>query len=165
MYTYLYLFYTIVKFKTNLGLASHTQVCACPKLGPGFLTSYVAVFFMFNELSWEAIVRFVDIVRIDDNHHLNFLFIIKKGTSLVENVWCRVRVMVFNANFSNVSVISWRSVILMDHVWYKLDFNLPMQLLPFTSNKNRDIYIYIYIVEWSFKSLMTMLQHIATRQS
>ena len=113
MYTYLYLFYTIVKFKTNLGLASHTQVCACPKLGPGFLTSYVAVFFMFNELSWEAIVRFVDIVRIGDNHCLNFLIIIKKGTSLVENVWCRVKVMVFNANFSNVSVISWRSVILM----------------------------------------------------
>jgi hypothetical protein len=30
------------------------------------------------------------------------------------NVVCRVRVMVFNATFSNISVISWWSVLLVD---------------------------------------------------
>jgi hypothetical protein len=37
--------------------------------------SYVKVFFMFTELRWELIVRFVDIGEIVDHHCLNFLFI------------------------------------------------------------------------------------------
>ena len=33
---------------------------ASPKPGPGFLTSYVVVFFVFSELMWEISVCFVD---------------------------------------------------------------------------------------------------------
>ena len=50
--------------------------CCCPKPGPGFLTSYVVMFFVFSELRLEVIVHFVDIVGILDHHCLNFLFII-----------------------------------------------------------------------------------------
>ena len=38
---------------------------ACPNPGPGFLTSYVVVFFVFSELRWEVIVHFADIGEID----------------------------------------------------------------------------------------------------
>jgi hypothetical protein len=34
--------------------------CACPKPGPGLPTSYFMVFFVFRELRWEVIVRFVN---------------------------------------------------------------------------------------------------------
>jgi len=44
--------------------------------GSGFPTSYVVVCFVFSELRWEVIARFVDIGGIGDNHCLNFLFII-----------------------------------------------------------------------------------------
>ena len=43
-----------------LGLAT-PHICACPKPGPGFPKSYYVVFFLFNELRREVIVRFVDI--------------------------------------------------------------------------------------------------------
>ena len=43
-----------------LGLAT-PHICACPKPGLGFLKSYYVVFFLFNELRREVIVRFVDI--------------------------------------------------------------------------------------------------------
>jgi hypothetical protein len=46
------------------------------KLGPGYPTSYVVVFFVFSELRWEVIARFVDIGVIVDDHCLNFLSII-----------------------------------------------------------------------------------------
>lgn len=35
--------------------------CPFPKPGPGFPTSYVVIFFIFNELRWEVIVHFIDI--------------------------------------------------------------------------------------------------------
>jgi hypothetical protein len=56
------------------------HICACPKTGPGFSTPYVMVFFfwVFSELTWEVIVRFVDIGGIVDHYCLNFLFIILK---------------------------------------------------------------------------------------
>jgi len=44
--------------------------------GPGFPTSYVVLFFMFNHLMWEVIIRFIDICEYIDHHCLNFLFII-----------------------------------------------------------------------------------------
>ena len=44
------------------------------KSGPGFPTSY-DVGFVFSELRWEVIVRFVDIDGIVDHHCLNCLFI------------------------------------------------------------------------------------------
>ena len=44
----------------STGLALQ-YLCACPKPGPGFLSSYVMVFFIFSELRWEVILRFVDI--------------------------------------------------------------------------------------------------------
>jgi hypothetical protein len=52
------------------------HICACLKPGPGFLTSYVMVCFVFSELRWEVIVRYVAIGGIVDHHCLIFLFII-----------------------------------------------------------------------------------------
>ena len=53
---------------------SPPHVCACPKPRPKSSTSYVVVFFVFSELRWEVIVRFVDV----DHHCLNFLIIMNK---------------------------------------------------------------------------------------
>jgi hypothetical protein len=50
------------------------HLCACPKTGAGFPTSYVVVSDVM--LGRELIVRCVDIGGIDDHHYLNFLFII-----------------------------------------------------------------------------------------
>ena len=61
--------------------------CACPKPRSGFLTSYVVVFLMFNDLRLEVIVCFVDIGGIVYRHCLNFLFIIvslSKETSKIK---------------------------------------------------------------------------------
>ena len=54
------------------GLTS-SHLCACHKTRLGFLTSYVVVFFVFSELRWEVIVRFVDISEIVDHHCINFI--------------------------------------------------------------------------------------------
>jgi len=35
----------------------------------------VFLFFVFNDLKWKVVVRFIDIVEIVDHHCLNFLFI------------------------------------------------------------------------------------------
>jgi hypothetical protein len=51
------------------------NMCACPNPGPGFPTSYVVVVLMFSDLTWEVIVRFIDIGEIVDHHYLNFPFI------------------------------------------------------------------------------------------
>ena len=51
------------------------HVCACPKPGPGFTTSYVMVFLVFSVLRLDVIVHFVDIVGIVNHHCLNYLFI------------------------------------------------------------------------------------------
>ena len=49
--------------------------CDCPK-APGFLMSYVLVFFVFT-IQWvKMVVTFVDFGEIVDHHFLNFLFII-----------------------------------------------------------------------------------------
>jgi len=50
-------------------------LCAFPKQGSGYPTSYVVIFYLFNDLRWEVIVRFVDNGGIVDHHCLNFLFI------------------------------------------------------------------------------------------
>jgi hypothetical protein len=42
--------------------------CACAKSGPGFLTSYVMVFLVFNELWLEVIGRLFDSGGIVDHH-------------------------------------------------------------------------------------------------
>ena len=47
--------------------------CACSKLVTGYPMSYV--FFVFSELMWEMVVRFVDIGGIVDHHSSNVLFI------------------------------------------------------------------------------------------
>ena len=49
------------------------HICAWPSPGPGFPTSYVMVFFVFNDLRWEEVVRFVDIGKIVGHYFLNFL--------------------------------------------------------------------------------------------
>jgi hypothetical protein len=36
------------------------HLCVCLKPGPWFPTSYVVVFFVFSELRWDVILRFVD---------------------------------------------------------------------------------------------------------
>jgi hypothetical protein len=41
--------------------------CACPNPGPGFQTPYVVVFFIFNFLRCEVVVRFDDICEIVDH--------------------------------------------------------------------------------------------------
>jgi hypothetical protein len=46
-------------------------ICFAPSMpGPGFY-----IVFVFNELRWEVIVRFVDIAGIVDHHGLKFIFI------------------------------------------------------------------------------------------
>ena len=47
---------------------NNTELCACPKLGPGFPISYVEVLSM---LSWDVVACFVDIGGIVDHHCLN----------------------------------------------------------------------------------------------
>jgi len=54
-----------------------SQFYACPKPWPGFLKPHVLVFFMFNGLRQEVVVRFIDIGVIVDHHCLNFLVITK----------------------------------------------------------------------------------------
>jgi hypothetical protein len=45
------------------------HVCAYPKPGPGFQSTYVIVcFWVFNDLKREMVVRFVNIGGIDDHH-------------------------------------------------------------------------------------------------
>ena len=60
------------------GLTSITlpYYCACPYSRPRFLTPYVVIFAIFNDLRWEAIVRFVNIGEFVDHHCLFFLFIV-----------------------------------------------------------------------------------------
>jgi hypothetical protein len=41
-------------------------------------------------------------------------FFIYNVLYVTETLWVRVRVMVFNATFNNISVISWRSVLLVE---------------------------------------------------
>jgi hypothetical protein len=36
------------------------------------------------------------------------------GKTFVSAFWIRVRVMVFNATFNNISIVSWRSVLLVE---------------------------------------------------
>jgi hypothetical protein len=50
--------------------------CVCLKTRSGLMTWYVVTFFMFNDLMWEAIARFVDIGGIVDHHRFDFLSII-----------------------------------------------------------------------------------------
>ena len=47
--------------------------CACSKTGPVFPNAISHCLFMFNEISWEVIVCFVDIGGIVDHHCLYFL--------------------------------------------------------------------------------------------
>ena len=54
-------------------------IVTCLKPVPGFSTSYVVVCFMFSELRWDMISRFVDIGWIDDHQYLSFLFIVWLG--------------------------------------------------------------------------------------
>jgi hypothetical protein len=50
---------SVSQMTTVSGLTS-PFVCACTKLGPGFLASYVMVlFFMFNELRYKVIVLLI----------------------------------------------------------------------------------------------------------
>lgn len=51
---------------------SNKTLSETTKQGPGFLTSYVVVLFVFNVLRWDVIVEIVD------DHCLKFLFILSK---------------------------------------------------------------------------------------
>ena len=48
------------------------HICACPKPGHEFPTSYVVDLFMFSDLRCEVAMRFVDIFGIVDHHFFNF---------------------------------------------------------------------------------------------
>ena len=98
---------------------------ACPKPWPGFPMSYAWFFFLFNDLRWEVIVCFVDIGWIVDHHCSNLIFIVIYLLTLIIGyfvlslmvswlLWIRVVDMVFNATLNNISVISWRSVLLVE---------------------------------------------------
>jgi hypothetical protein len=54
------------------------QLCNVDKYksGPGFLTPYAVVFFMFSDLNWEIVVRFADIGGIVVQHRLTLFFYI-----------------------------------------------------------------------------------------
>ena len=58
-------------------------------LGHGFLLAYVMVFFMFNDLRWDVIARFVDIGGFIDHHYLNYLF----------HIWLNIRLSLLVAKF------------------------------------------------------------------
>ena len=87
-------------FEFQLSGLTLTPLWACPMTMHGLPTTYVMVFFMFNKLSWEAIVPFNTV----------------RGSSKWKEqlVGVSVRVMVFNVTLNNISVISWRSVLLME---------------------------------------------------
>jgi hypothetical protein len=89
------------------------QFCACPMPRSWFPTSHVMVFCV--QLRWKMIVHFVDIGGIDYHHCLNFLFIIQNLKVWILSSWLidwLIDWLVFNANFSNISAISWREQIL-----------------------------------------------------
>ena len=82
-------------------LQNSSHFCNCPKMGHGFPTSYVKVFFMFNDLRWEVIVCFVDIV---DHHRLNFLFIYRyysSGASYSDHEYGCINFIKFTSGMSN----------------------------------------------------------------
>jgi len=54
--------------------------------------------------------------------HLKYIYI------YIELTWVRVRFIVFNATFNNISVISWWSVLLVEET------GVPMQSVPITTN-------------------------------
>jgi len=56
------------------------HVCVCIKTGPGFQTSFVVVFFIFN-----GVFRFISIGGTID-YHLNYIFIIRHVLLLTSNV-------------------------------------------------------------------------------
>jgi hypothetical protein len=60
-----------------------------------------------------VIVRFVDIGGIDDDHCLSFPFIMQ-NSMMIKITDGLVLFMVINATFNNISVISWRSVLLVE---------------------------------------------------
>ena len=60
-----------VKYMPVLRQNKHNDIITRPK--GEYTTSYVAVFFVFNELMWEVIVCFIDIGGIAYTHCLNFL--------------------------------------------------------------------------------------------
>ena len=45
---------------------------------------------------------------------------------LFEILWVRVRVMVFNATFNNISVTSWQSVLLVELTWVPWENHWPV---------------------------------------
>ena len=51
------------------------HLCAGPKQEPWYLSGYVVVFFVFNDLRFEVVDHVVDNGGIVDHHCLNFLFI------------------------------------------------------------------------------------------
>ena len=50
------------------------RVCACPKPGPGFPTSYIVVLYMFSNLRWKVFVHFVHIGGIVVHQCFIFIF-------------------------------------------------------------------------------------------
>ena len=53
------------------------HLCTCPKTGPRFQTIYVMVFFLCSMVSGErCLFILLILVKIGDNHSLNFLLII-----------------------------------------------------------------------------------------
>ena len=79
-------FFIIVKYVLPLEIQSSRgefpltsftlpHFCVFPKLGLDFQRHMPWSFFVFRELRWEVIVRFVDIGGLVDHHCLNFLFI------------------------------------------------------------------------------------------
>ena len=76
------------------------HVCACPKQRPGFPTSYVMVFFLSLFMIWSEGRLFVLLILV--------------GLLTITFFRLRLRFMVFNATFNDISVISWLSVLLVE---------------------------------------------------
>jgi hypothetical protein len=74
-----------------------------PKPGPGFLSSYVSLFFTFNDFRQEVVVEFVDFGGLVDHHCLNSLFIkiIFLIISRISDFWVKktLRSLCYNIHF------------------------------------------------------------------
>ena len=77
-----------IRYKATTGWFNSATVghfCFCLKPGPGFPSIYVVIFYIFNDLRWEVIVHFVDIVRIVD-HFVDIVRIVDHFVDIVRIV-------------------------------------------------------------------------------